>query len=236
MSAPGRTGMCAPKVTPKWGSGSVQALFTDPKATSLLYRSNRYLKMRVMHPPRCMQPTDGSEERGMRVNLDHKASEIEKTPQNQEKTDLSRRTFLARLTILGVGCAAAMTLGVREADATTKTDAADNAKDLADEEARRKATRPNLSAVSIRTTHWRSLLKRAGWSVGRRAGQGAGCVGQPAGQPAGCAGQPAGCAAGRRRVCGIRRRRQLKRANVLGDVGRALLRHSPPPVGPRGGT
>ena len=71
----------------------------------------------------------------MRVNLEHKAAEIEETPQNQEKTDLSRRTFLYRLTILGVGCAAAMTLGVREADATTETDAAGKAKGLADDEA-----------------------------------------------------------------------------------------------------
>jgi hypothetical protein len=46
-----------------------------------------------------------------------------------EKTDLSRRTFLARLTVLGVGCAAAMTLGVSEADATPETDAAGKAAD-----------------------------------------------------------------------------------------------------------
>jgi hypothetical protein len=46
-----------------------------------------------------------------------------------EETDLSRRTFLARLTILGVGCAAAMTLGVSEADATPETDAAGKAAD-----------------------------------------------------------------------------------------------------------
>ena len=71
----------------------------------------------------------------MRASLEHKAAEIEKSPQDQQKPDLSRRTFLARLTILGVGCAAAMTLGVREADATTKADAADKAKDLADDEA-----------------------------------------------------------------------------------------------------
>jgi hypothetical protein len=77
-----------------------------------------------------MQASDGLEEHRMRVNLKHKAAEIEEIP-NQDKTDLSRRTFLYRLTILGVGCAAAMTLGVREADATTETDAAGKAKDLA---------------------------------------------------------------------------------------------------------
>ena len=57
-----------------------------------------------------------------------------KTNQTQtaEKTDLSRRALLAWLPILGVG-AAAMTLGVREADATPVTDAAAKAKDLADD-------------------------------------------------------------------------------------------------------
>ena len=71
----------------------------------------------------------------MRINLEHKAAEIEKSPQDQQKTDLSRRTFLARLTILGAFCAAAMTLGVREADASTETDTAGKVKGLADDEA-----------------------------------------------------------------------------------------------------
>ncbi len=65
----------------------------------------------------------------MRVNLEHYAG----TPQEQEEPNLSRRSFLARLTILGVGCAAAMTLGVREADASTETDTAGKVKGLADE-------------------------------------------------------------------------------------------------------
>jgi hypothetical protein len=74
-----------------------------------------------MHPPGCMQISDVSEEYGMKENLDHKAAEIKGVLQDQVKTDLSRRTLLARLTILGVGCAAAMTLGVGEADATIET-------------------------------------------------------------------------------------------------------------------
>ena len=71
----------------------------------------------------------------MRINLEHKAAELEETPQNQKKTDLSRRTFLAWLPILGVGCAAATTLGMREADASTETDTAGKMKGLADDEA-----------------------------------------------------------------------------------------------------
>jgi hypothetical protein len=70
----------------------------------------------------------------MRDNLEHRAAEL--APQDQEENDLSRRSFLARLTILGVGCAAAMTLGVGKADATTdEIDTATKAKGLADDEA-----------------------------------------------------------------------------------------------------
>ena len=75
-----------------------------------------------------------SEEHAMRGNLEHRAAEIEESQKTQEKTDLSRRTFLNGLTILGVGCAAAMTLGVREADAATQADEG-KAKDLADDAA-----------------------------------------------------------------------------------------------------
>jgi hypothetical protein len=76
-------------------------------------------------------PSEGSEEQAMRANLDHNGE----TPQDQEDPNLSRRSFLARLTILGVGCAAAMTLSVGKADATTQIDTATKAKDLADDEA-----------------------------------------------------------------------------------------------------
>jgi hypothetical protein len=74
--------------------------------------------------------SDGSEEQVMRVNLDPNGE----TPQDQEEPNLSRRSFLARLTILGVGCAAAMTLGGGKADATTEIDTATKAKDLAKDE------------------------------------------------------------------------------------------------------
>ena len=69
----------------------------------------------------------------MRINLEHRAAEIEVTSQNKEKNDVSRRALLAWLPILGVGCAAAVTLGVRQAEAATKPDAAGVAKDLADD-------------------------------------------------------------------------------------------------------
>jgi hypothetical protein len=68
----------------------------------------------------------------MRDNLEHRAAEL--APQDQEENDLSRRAFLTRLTILGVGCAAVMTLGVGEADATAEIDTATKAKDLAKDE------------------------------------------------------------------------------------------------------
>jgi hypothetical protein len=83
-----------------------------------------------------MQPVIDLGGTGMRGNLEHRAAEIEKTSQDQEETSLSRRTFLARLTILGVGCAAAMTFGVSEAGATAESDAAGKAKALADDKAR----------------------------------------------------------------------------------------------------
>jgi hypothetical protein len=69
----------------------------------------------------------------MKVDLVHTAAEIEQPLQNQEKPDLSRRALLAWLPILGVGCAAAITLGVREADATPVTDAESKAKKLDDD-------------------------------------------------------------------------------------------------------
>ena len=75
----------------------------------------------------------------MRINLEHRAAEIEETPRNQAKTDLSRRGLLALLPILGVGCAVAVTLGVREAGAATKPDAAGKAKDPAETNAAGKA-------------------------------------------------------------------------------------------------
>ena len=68
----------------------------------------------------------------MKVNLDTMQRKLN-TPQDQEKPNLSRRTFLAWLTILGVGYAAAMTLSVREADATTETDTTSKPKGLADD-------------------------------------------------------------------------------------------------------
>ena len=100
-----------------------------------------------------------------------------KTNQTQtaEKTDLSRRALLAWLPILGVGGAAAMTLGVREADATPVTDAAAKAKDLADDKVA-EGKKADSSTASIRTTYWTFLLKRAGRSVGGRAGRCAGCA------------------------------------------------------------
>ena len=98
----------------------------------------------------------------MRVNLEHSAG----TPQDQEEPNLSRRSFLTRLTILGVGCAAAMTLGVREADATTGADATDKAKDLADDEALAEGKKAKSSPASIQKTNWSSLLKRAGCTSG----------------------------------------------------------------------
>ncbi len=67
----------------------------------------------------------------MRVNLT--TAEIEQPLQNQEKPDLSRRALLSWLPILGVGCAAAMALGVSEAGATPVTDAASKPKKPADD-------------------------------------------------------------------------------------------------------
>ena len=66
----------------------------------------------------------------MRVDLERNGG----TPQDQEELNLSRRTFLARLIILGGACAAATTLGVGKADATTDTDTATKAADLAKDE------------------------------------------------------------------------------------------------------
>ena len=106
----------------------------------------------------------------MRVNLEHSAG----TPQDQEEPNLSRRSFLTRLTILGVGCAAAMTLGVREADATTGADATDKAKDLADDEALAEGKKAEIVAgvdpedqleFSAQT---RGMVRREARRTGRR--------------------------------------------------------------------
>jgi hypothetical protein len=49
---------------------------------------------------------------------------------NPGKTDLSRRSFLVGLTILGIGSATAMSLGVNRANATSESEIASNAKEL----------------------------------------------------------------------------------------------------------
>jgi hypothetical protein len=53
---------------------------------------------------------------------------------DREKTDLSRRAFLAGVTTLAVGGAAAMTMRANEANAATETDMASRAKALTDNE------------------------------------------------------------------------------------------------------
>ena len=58
------------------------------------------------------------------MSVDPGATEIEETDQNQGNTDLSRRAFLTRLTILGIGAAAAVTLGAGGADAAKVVDGA----------------------------------------------------------------------------------------------------------------
>ena len=128
----------------------------------------------------------------MKGNLGHKAAELEVTAKDQEKTDLSRRIFLTRLTILGVGCAAAMTLGVRKQTLPPRPTQRIRQRTLPTTKLGRRARKPNSSTSSIRKTNSSSLLKRAGWYVGRRAGPDAGC----AGRHAGCAGRHAGRYAG----------------------------------------
>ena len=98
----------------------------------------------------------------MSVNLEQQAVEIEKTPQNKEKIDLSRRTFLSRLIILGVAGAAAMTLGVTEADAAAETDAADAAKTPAEGE--------KIEFVQVRRRVARRRVRRTARRVRRRTG------------------------------------------------------------------
>jgi hypothetical protein len=80
------------------------------------------------------QVSEPTEEREMSGNLEPKVVQLDEAPQNQQKTDLSRRKFLSYLTILGVGGAAAMTLGVTEADATSETDAVGGARTPAEGE------------------------------------------------------------------------------------------------------
>jgi len=77
-----------------------------------------------MHLPRRTHFSNGSKEHVMTTNLKHGA--------------VSRRALLW-LPILGVGCAAAMTLGVSEAVATPVTDAAGKAKDIPEAKAADKA-------------------------------------------------------------------------------------------------
>jgi hypothetical protein len=80
--------------------------------------------MNLKNKKLCTHFSNGWKEHGMTTNLKHGA--------------VSRRALLW-LPILGVGCAAALTLGVSEAVATPVTDAAGKAKDLAEANAADKA-------------------------------------------------------------------------------------------------
>jgi hypothetical protein len=107
----------------------------------------------------------------MKVNLVHTAAEIEQPLQNQEKPDLSRRALLSWLPILGVGCAAAMTLGVSEAGATPVTDAASKPK-LADDELLAEGKRAELvgdpdDAIEI-SAQTRGMVRRGARRTVRR--------------------------------------------------------------------
>jgi hypothetical protein len=58
---------------------------------------------------------------------------------NPGKTDLSRRSFLLGLTILGIGSATAMSLGVNGANAATESEIASVAKELKNKAEGKKA-------------------------------------------------------------------------------------------------
>jgi hypothetical protein len=107
----------------------------------------------------------------MSVILEQQGVEIEKTPQDRAKIDLSRRTFLSRLAILGVGGAAAMTLGVTEADATSDTDAAGGAKTPAEGEKAEfveNADDPLELSAQVRRRVARRRVRRTARRVRRR--------------------------------------------------------------------
>ncbi len=105
----------------------------------------------------------------MSVNVEQEAAEIEETSKNREQTDLSRRTFLSGLAILGVGCAAAMTVGVTQADAAAETtDAVVGAETPVEAE---KADDADLE-ISAQERRARRRGRRAGRRVRRRARRG----------------------------------------------------------------
>jgi hypothetical protein len=111
----------------------------------------------------------------MSGNSEQKALQIDATPQNQQKTDLSRRTFLSRLAILGVGCAAVMALGVTEADATSEPNAASGAKTPAEGEKAEFVDNvdPNDSlelSAQVRRRVARRRVRRTARRVRRRTG------------------------------------------------------------------
>ena len=115
----------------------------------------------------------------MNENLEQQAVKVEKTPETKEKIDLSRRTFLSCLAILGVGGAAAMTLGVTEADAASESDAADAAETPAEGE--------KVEFVQVRRRVARRRVRRTARRVRRRTG-----VRRRSCTVGGCAGRPAG--------------------------------------------
>ena len=128
----------------------------------------------------------------MSVNSEKEAVEVEKTRQNPERIDLSRRTFLSCLAVLGVGGAAAMTLGVTKAEAASETGGANTPAEG------EKAESPKSP---IRTTRWSFLLKYVAEFAGRRVRRGARRVRRRTG-----VGRRVYRWRGRRAVCRVRRR------------------------------
>ena len=68
----------------------------------------------------------------MSVDLTHQATDVEDA--NRGKSGLCRRSFLVRLTVVGIGSATAMSLSVNAANAAPETEIASSAKDLTNSE------------------------------------------------------------------------------------------------------
>jgi hypothetical protein len=73
----------------------------------------------------------------MTFDLDNEITDVEDA--NSGKVDLSRRSFLVSLTVLGISSATATSLDVNGANAALKTEIASNAKGLTNEAEGKKA-------------------------------------------------------------------------------------------------
>jgi hypothetical protein len=96
------------------------------------YNAGSAWDLSLQRPARQAAPNDKNSEDPMSVDLKNEATDVEDA--SCGKTDLSRRSFLVSLAVVGIGSAIAMRLSESAANAVPKTEIASGAKDFKNSE------------------------------------------------------------------------------------------------------